>query len=218
MKKPRIVIPVTEQNVQNYARALEAAGMEPVMVKERPGELYDGLLLPGGGDINPLRYGQENQGSMLIMDDLDELQFSVLDDYVKNKKPVLGICRGHQVINVYFGGTMIQHLSTADRHSKKGDEPDRIHFCEAGEDSWLARIYGQQFVHNSSHHQAVDRLGEGLVLDSRCLEDGTVEALHHTELPVYGVQWHPERMCLEWEREDTVNGLPVLEFFCGLCK
>lgn len=235
MKRPRIAIPEINQNVKNYTRAVLAAGMEPVVISVQSEqvqqnfqqeyldysvfrvEAYDGLLIPGGGDINPARYGQENQGSTMIVDALDELQFAMLDDFVKSGKPVLGICRGHQIINVYFGGTMIQHLPTAFRHARNLDEPDKVHCCTAREGSWLAKLYGTEFWHNSAHHQAVDRLGEGLVTDSRCLEDGTVEAIHHQTLPVYGVQWHPERMCLEWERDDTVNGLPVMQYLCRLC-
>jgi putative glutamine amidotransferase len=153
----------------------------------------------------------------MILDALDELQFSMLDDFVKKRKPVLGICRGYQVINVYFGGTMIQHLPTAFRHARALDEPDKVHRCIANETSWLAQLYGTIFSHNSAHHQAMDRSGTGLVIDSRCLEDGTVEAVHHETLPIYGVQWHPERMCLENERTDTVNGLPVFQFFSKIC-
>lgn len=235
MRRPRIAIPEIDQNVKNYTRAVLAAGMEPIVISVESEQVqqkfqqeyldysafrvesYDGLLIPGGGDINPLRYGQENLGSTMIMDDLDELQFAMLDDFVKHGKAVLGICRGHQVINVYFGGTMIQHLPASLRHFRDLDEPDKVHGCIAAEGSWLAKIYGTRFLHNSAHHQAVDRLGTGLVIDSRCPEDGTVEALHHSVLPVYGVQWHPERMCLELERNDTVNGLPVLQFFCRIC-
>ncbi len=236
MRKPRIAIPEIDQNVTNYTRAVLAAGMEPVVISvqleqvqqmfqqeymdysEFRAEAYDGLLLPGGGDVNPRRYGQENQGSIMIMDALDELQFTMLDDFVKSEKPVLGICRGHQVINVYFGGTLIQHLPASFRHFRELDEPDKAHRCIAQAGSWLAKLYGTEFPHNSAHHQAVDRLGAGLVVDSRCPEDGTVEALHHCALPIYSVQWHPERMCLELSRNDTVNGLPVMRFFGRLCE
>lgn len=235
MRRPRIAIPEIDQNVKNYTSAVFAAGMEPIVISvqteqvqqkyqqeyldysEFRVEAYDGLLIPGGGDINPARYGQKNHGSIMVMDALDELQFAMLDDFVKNGKPVLGICRGHQVINVYFGGTMTQHLATAFRHYREPDEPDKVHRCIAKEGSWLAELYGTEFPHNSAHHQAVGRLGENLVTDSHCLEDGIVEALHHSALPIYGVQWHPERMCLALERDDTVNGLPILQFFCRIC-
>ena len=235
MKRPRIAIPEMNQNLSNYFNALSAAGMEAVAISVRTGqeqqkdpqdfldyskfrvEEYDGLLLPGGGDINPARYGQEDQGSNTIIDELDDLQFSILDDFVKNGKPVLGICRGHQVLDVYFGGTMIQHLPTTAIHYRMESGPDIVHGCRAEKGSWLAEIYGTEFIHNSAHHQAVGILGEGLVVDGRCPEDDTVEAFHHSRLPVYGLQWHPERMCLEWEREDTVNGLPAFRFFGSVC-
>lgn len=231
MKRLRIAIPEMDQDVKNYVRAVAGAGMEPVVISVESGQMkerfseeyldyrdfrqedFDGLLLPGGGDIDPSRYGQENQGSVMIKKELDKLQLDVLDCFVKNKKPVFGICRGHQLINVYFGGTLIQHLPTSLRHSRKPEEPDKVHRGIAEEGSWLARIYGREFFHNSSHHQAVDRAGEGLVIDSYCPEDGIVEALHHDTLPVYSVQWHPERMCLSHKRTDTVDGLPVLKFF-----
>lgn len=235
MRKPKIAIPEINQNIKNYLNAARAAGMEPIAVSLQSEQLpqsyqqeyldysefhvedYDGILLPGGGDINPARYGQENQGSAMVVDALDKLQFALLDDFIKSGKPVFGICRGHQVINVYFGGTLIQHLPTSFRHARRLEDPDKVHDCIAEEGSWLAQIYGTEFRHNSAHHQAVDRCGENLVIDSHCPEDGTVEAMHHAILPVYSVQWHPERMCLAWEREDTVNGLPVLEFFCSVC-
>lgn len=235
MRRPRIAIPEINQNIENYTRAVYAAGMDPVAISLQEEQLpasfqqeymdysqfrveaFDGLLLPGGGDINPGRYGQENQGSIMIIDALDKLQFAVLDAFVKSKKPVFGICRGHQIINVYFGGTLIQHLPDAVRHFRKLTEPDKVHRCIAEEGSWLEKIYGKEFPHNSAHHQAVDRCGEGLMIDSHCLEDGTVEAMHHQILPVYSVQWHPERMCTTLKRTDTVDGLLVLQFFCRLC-
>ena len=113
---------------------------------------------------------------------------------------------------------MIQHLPTAFRHSHETDACDKVHFCNAEEGSWLAKLFGRKFPHNSAHHQAVDRCGDGLVIDSHCLEDGTVEALHHSTLPIYGVQWHPERMCLDLERNDTVNGFPIMQFFYRTCR
>jgi putative glutamine amidotransferase len=180
-------------------------------------ENYDGLLIPGGGDINPIRYGQKLNGSYMILDALDDLQFDMLDAFVKAQKPVLGICRGHQIINVYFGGTLIQHLATSIRHFPLKDEPDKIHDAVAMKGSWLEKLYGAAFTHNSSHHQAVDKPGDGIVIDSWSAADGVVEAYHHAELPVFAVQWHPERMCLAHARTDTVDGMKVFDFFARLC-
>lgn len=232
MNRPRIAIPEIDQDMINYTKAVQAAGMEPVVISvsseqiqvpqeyldysEFRVENFDGLLLPGGWDIDPARYGRENKGSVHIMKDLDDLQLSIMDEFVKAGKPVLGICRGHQLINVYFGGTLIQHLETSFRHARGDDAQDKIHGCVAEEGSWLEQLYGTEFVHNSAHHQAVELPGKGLVIDSRCAEDGTVEAMHHETLPVYSVQWHPERLSLDWAREDAVNGIKIFEYFCRL--
>ena len=236
MRKPRIAIPEINQKLDNYRKALLEAGLDPVAVslREEPlkeeacrefldysefrAEDFDGLLLPGGGDIHPSRFGQEDCGSRNISEKLDELQLNVMDAFVKAGKPILGICRGIQVINVYFGGDLIQDLPDASFHIGREDEPDRIHACTAEEGSWLAKLYGTAFVHNSIHHQAVGRLGEGLIADGICPEDGVVEALHHRTLPVYGLQWHPERMCMDCKRADTVDGLPVIQFFADQIK
>ena len=236
MNIPRIALPEINQNVENYTHALHAAGMEPVVISVQSQHIkqtvqqeyldysqfrpdnYDGLLLPGGGDVNPQMYGQENKESRGIIDELDALQMEILSVYVKEQKPVLGVCRGMQLINVFFGGTLIQHLPTACVHAHKPEEPDKIHACRAFEGSWLEELYGQEFYHISAHHQAVDRIGEGLSADSVCPSDGCMEALHHLTLPVYAVQWHPERTCLAFENPKTVNGLEVFRFFSRLCR
>ena len=234
--KPRIAIPEIEQNltVENYTRAVFEAGMEPVVISFQADQLsgyqkeyvdygqfhaenYDGLLLPGGRDINPARYGETNTGSLGVHDTLDDLQLRLLGDFTREEKPVLGICRGMQLINVFFGGSLIQDLETAFRHARRREEPDRVHDSFAAEGSWIEEIYGGYFFHNSAHHQGVKRLGDGLIVDSRSAGDGVPEALHHSGLPIYGLQWHPERMCLSLEREDTVDGLAVFQYFCRLC-
>jgi putative glutamine amidotransferase len=235
MGRPRIVIPEILQDVRNYTNAMYAAGLEPVVVSVQSAQIihrvqreymdyrdvrvtaFDGLLLPGGGDINPDEYGERNQGSVPVEKWVDELQFGMLEDFLGYGKPVFGICRGMQMINVRFGGTLIQNLEDADMHIPKPGEKDRIHASRTRNGSWIRELYGASFVHNSCHHQAVHRLGEGLCVDSRCEGDGVVESLHHRFLPVYAVQWHPERMCLEHERSDTVNGIDIFRFFCRIC-
>lgn len=235
MERPRIIVPEIYQDVTNYTKAMFAAGMEPVVVSVQSAQImrtvqqeymdyrdvrvssFDGLLIPGGGDINPDEYGQINHGSHPVEKWVDELQFRMLEDILKAHKPVLGICRGLQMINVRFGGTLIQNLKDAPLHIPPRGERDRVHGCHAVKNSWLERLYGASFSHNSCHHQAVRRLGEGLVVDGRCPADGVVESLHHTSLPVYAVQWHPERMCLAHARPDTVDGLAVFRFFCEVC-
>ena len=210
----KIAIPIPpEDRYPNYFAALEALGAAGVKVSAEsdPAE-YDGLLLPGGGDVQPSLYGQEVLGSSDIDPALDGLQWKVLDNFVKAGKPVFGICRGHQLINVALGGTMIQHLPTAKDHVHIAPDTDNVHFCEAAPDSWISGLYGTRFAVNSSHHQGVGRLGKGLRV-SLTAEDGVVEAIEHESLPIWGVQFHPERMCFAHRREDTVDGSLLFRFF-----
>ena len=146
----------------------------------------DGLLLPGGGDLEPWRYGQENTASRNLEPDRDREELELLDAFLARRKPILGICRGLQVINVYFGGTLIQDIT--DHNQVHGE--DRFHRVR----TYSARLEACcGSCVNSAHHQAVDQLGSGLEA-VQWASDGVVEAVCHRALPVWGVQWHPERM------------------------
>lgn len=174
---------------ETYRKAVQAAGGQLCFSREMErGEQCDGLLLPGGGDVASWRYGQADCGSYPPNPEQDQAELALLERFARMKKPVLGICRGMQVINVFFGGTLIQDLPG---HNALDGDIDRLHgVCTAP--SFLTEICGARGVVNSSHHQAVDRLGAGL----RAVQwapDGVVEALCHETLPVWGVQWHPER-------------------------
>jgi putative glutamine amidotransferase len=167
---------------------------------------YDGLILPGGApDIDPARYSEENQGAMDVDPELDQLQFSVLDQFVAAGKPVLGICRGCQVINVYFGGTLIQHLGY-----EESIHYSNTHKIEIDHDSVLGSIYGDHLKVWSYHHQAVDQLGTNLNAVAWA-EDGVIEAIEHESLPVYGVQFHPEG-------NQKMVGMPIFHEFVRICK
>ena len=144
------------------------------------------------------------------------MQMSALDAFVKAEKPVFGICRGHQLINVFLGGTLIQDLPQAQTHSRCGASVDKVHVVRSESGSLLHALYGERFSVNSAHHQAIERLGEGLVI-TQWAPDGVIEAVEHTTLPVFSVQWHPERMCLERARNDTVDGSLVIRYFLKLC-
>lgn len=161
---------------------------------------YDGLILPGGGDINPSRYNEKKKGSKDINNKLDNLQFTVLGKFVEAKKPVLGICRGSQVINVYFGGSMNQDIK---KHMGTN------HPTTITKGSMVYRVYGKKLQVNSFHHQSVKRLGKGLRIVQRA-SDGTVEGIEHTTLPVYGLQWHPEAM--------GASGRKILKEFLKVCE
>ena len=136
---------------------------------------------------------------------------------VNEGKPILGICRGIQLLNVALGGDLIQDLSPDIRlfHSREGQ--DLVHPVRCEADSFLHRLYGPLFPVNSSHHQAVGRLGEGLRAVAWS-EGGVAEALELPGRPVLGVQFHPERMAFGRRRPDTVDGAPLFAYFLSLCR
>ena len=214
----RIAIPTNRpQAVVNYLEAIRLSGAHGEAGREfRPDE-YDGLLLPGGWDVNPSRYGKNRIPEETVDDELDALQFDVLERFLEAGKPVLGICRGHQLLNIAFGGTLVQHLPGAESHMSRPDGSDNVHRVLAAPDSFLVPVYGPCFTVNSSHHQGIEVPGKGLRTVMQA-EDGVIEAIEHESLPVWGVQWHPERMCFARRRDDTVDGSGVLRFFLEQCR
>lgn len=198
------------RNTENYEEALKLLGADVTVCDHAldPGS-FDGLLLPGGGDLDPALYGQETRGSNAPDSELDRLQLDALAAFVRAKKPVFGICRGLQVINVFFGGTLFQDLPQG-YHQQIGR--DQAHETIAAPGSFLAALYGRRFSVNSAHHQAIDALGEGLQAVQRTA-DGVIEAICHAQLPIWAVQWHPERMCLRHYRADCVDGEKLLSWF-----
>lgn len=212
----RIALAAQPDKGKNYANALRGVGLECVTTLD-PGEETSchGLLLPGGGDVEPSLYGQENCGSRDIDRELDELQLAMLERFLRAGKPVFGICRGMQLLNVRFGGTLIQHLAVSDTHA--WSEGDRVHLCRTAPGSVLAELYGPEFSVNSLHHQAVGAVGEGFRLTAWA-PDGTAEAMEHDTLPILAVQFHPERMCFEKARPDTVDGAELFHRFCAMLE
>ena len=210
----RILIAGETDKTRNYENAMNQLGVLTQTSLHVPNTLhYDGLILPGGGDIDPKLFGQLDQGTRHFDPMLDRIQLAVLDAFIQDKKPVLGICKGMQIINIYFGGDMIQHLETSGHHEYI--EKDQIHETEARKGSFLEKLYGERFVVNSAHHQGVDCPGKGIEY-IQFAPDGVTEALKHSYFPVLGVQWHPERLCFEHKRQDAVNGAALLEFFIKL--
>ncbi len=171
---------------------------------------FDKLLLPGGGDIHPSWFGQTDQGSDALDAELDRMQFALLHRFLLSGKPVLGICRGMQIINVYFGGTLIQNLPTADRHRYKGR--DQIHPADNMPGSLLFQFYQDSCLINSAHHQGCSTIGRALAV-TQTARDGVIEALEHENGRILGVQWHPERTALLSETAPVADGSLLIHYF-----
>ncbi|HTW03114.1 MAG TPA: gamma-glutamyl-gamma-aminobutyrate hydrolase family protein [Streptosporangiaceae bacterium] len=188
---------------RRYADRVSAAGGIPVLlppvpdVEEALGQL-DGLMLSGGGDIDPARYGAQpapETGS--VRDERDSAEFALFATALERRLPVLGICRGMQIINVARGGSLHQHLPAVVGNDGHAQVPGAFgsHPVRVTPGSRLAGILGRDKADvPTHHHQAVDRLGDGLTATA-WTPDGTIEAfeLDAVESPfVLAVQWHPE--------------------------
>ncbi len=195
---------------KNYQSALEKASCHAVILpdtsalREAP-DAFDGLLLPGGGDVPATLSGYapydkfppdfplmprrfHNVFCADISPDLEQLL--ALHLFYRQNKPVFGICKGMQLINLYFHGS-IREVSEKNlhRHPKK----DIFHTVDNLSDSFLYALFGSDMSVNSNHHQCVDRIGQNLQI-IQYAKDYTPEALCHLTSPIFGAQWHPERM------------------------
>ena len=216
--RPRIAIPVPHSGDAEYAgralpqyvRAIELVGGEAVAVPldraaskiEGVINACDGVLLPGSrADVSPEKYGAARDPKTaeadLPRDAVDEL---LLEHAYAERKPILGICYGLQILNVHRAGSLIQHIESPVNH-EAGRKVAIAHDVVVDEGTVLARIVqggngnrGKLPV-NSSHHQSADGIGKGLRVSARCPEDGIIEALEGTDPDhfVLAVQWHPER-------------------------
>lgn len=194
-------------NYETAARQLGIPYFTTLNSEEASGATH--LLLPGGGDITPAFFGQSNHGSHNIDTELDLLQFQALDAFITSGKPVLGICKGLQLINVRFGGTITQDIDTADRHKWIGkDQSHYVYHSDLSRADFFYQLYGGCTLVNSAHHQAVERTGKDLIPVCRA-GDNVIEGLMHRTLPIIAVQWHPERILKS-------GGDRLLQYFLSL--
>jgi len=186
----------------DYSRAVAAAGGLPVgLSRDAPVdcivERIDALVLSGGADVDPARYGRaRDPGCGDVEPERDAWELSLVAAALSARLPVLGICRGIQVLNVALGGTLVQDLGpeAGDGHSRLDVAREvPVHAVRLEPGTLAAAVYGTELRVNSLHHQAVDDLGAGLVVSGRS-PDGTVEALELPGSPVLAVQWHPEML------------------------
>jgi len=188
-----------------YVESLKRAGAVPVLIPPQPEnaadviDSLDGILLAGGDDCDPAEYGEERHSSAELMDPRRQKNDLGLARLARERGiPTLGVCLGVQVMNVAAGGTLIQDIASAiDTDIDHASEPSDRHRHDVHIDSStrLGRILGAQEMNvNSSHHQAIGRVANGLRITAKA-PDGIVEGLEDPAHPFYlGVQWHPEDM------------------------
>lgn len=175
----------------NYAAALRRGGAAVRLTRDLYQSLdCDALLLPGGGDI---------------LGDLDATDTFLIQSFAGSGRPILGICRGMQALNVYFGGTLFARIP-----GHQSPEGDLIHPTQTA--GVMRELWGPSACVTSNHHQAVERLGTDLEV-VQWARDGVIEAIVHKKLPIWGVQWHPERQSYDRARDDAVDAAALFHYF-----
>lgn len=218
-------------NYEYYEYAIKQHGgsVKQLIAGDDPSNTeIDGLLLPGGGDIDPELYGEEQHyKTKYVNRERDEFEISLFNHALENDIPVLGICRGIQIMNVALGGSLYQDIGElypkpAEWHEKDSDHKDSWQDIEIISDCKLIEIVGKATdITNSAHHQAIKNIGEGLVVTSRSIEDGIIEAMEYPTKPfVVAVQYHPERMGKDRkkpypDREFLEHATRLFEAFIG---
>jgi putative glutamine amidotransferase len=185
----------------NYVKVVERYGGVPYLIfpsqdkgmKREYGEKIQGLLLSGGRDIPPSYYGEKIQSKVGLINRLRvDFEMGFLREFIATRKPVLGICYGAQLMNIVYGGTLYQDISS--QIPKAAKHEDTRHSITVYGDTKLYKLIGEDsFKVNSYHHQAVKELGKGLICSALAF-DGVIEAIELKGHPFFiGVQWHPER-------------------------
>ena len=209
-----------------YFKAMVAAGAKPEELqlvnphdaRRAHAEEFDGILFAGGQDVDPEFYGEETRYATVEVDRArDEFEMALLDRALDLRLPVLGICRGIQMINVKFGGTLYQELAEEMNggHRQEGSRSAVKHGVTVTDpDSQLAEVVAGSCRVNTLHHQAIKRLGRGLKVTAHS-EDGLVEAVESADdYPfLVAVQWHPEELVAEHAEQRK-----LLERFIGKCR
>jgi putative glutamine amidotransferase len=184
--------------IETYASCIEKAGGVPyVGLHGNPGEMasrMDGILFSGGVDVCPACYGEATLFPSVQTDTRRDVpEFALFRTFFARKKPIFGICRGAQLINVALGGSLWQDIPRQCPQCLSHEAGSAPHPVIIERGSRLYSVLGEKVEVNTFHHQSVKCEGKGLKVTARAT-DGTVEAIEHNHLPVWGVQWHPERM------------------------
>ncbi len=208
---------------ENYARAVEQAGGIPILLpyhcEQIPEyiDLISGLLIPGGDyDIDPAHYGEEIcHERVLCKAPRTNFELKLTQAAYQKNLPILGICGGHQLINVVMGGSLIQHIpasiDSSISHEQKGPKHHPTHWIHIEKDSLLFEVCGTSEIQvNSTHHQAIKKVGDHLKVVAYA-PDGIIEAIENTEKRFcLGVQWHPEYLSTPYDYK-------IFEAFISAC-
>lgn len=213
---------------QEYIMSFEQAGAIPLTVPvlqnldNVAGQIQglDGIVLSGGFDVDPLLYHEEpTQALGVVMRTVDDFYLKVIDQAIKQNIPIFGICKGLQMLNVYFGGTLYQDIKSQRKESLAHTQTNLRHLpshrIECSPDTFCWSVFGKDALVNSHHHQAIKDLAPGLVACAHA-SDGIVEAVSSKDpdLRVFGVQWHPEMMCCTGDE----GSKKLLTQFVDICR
>lgn len=228
--KPVIAIPQMGNDLfrkymkSKYQKSLERAGadvkwIELDDIEKAVAEAIscDGLLLPGGADINPKMYGEEKSEKCGTPNETrDNAEPVIFREFLKTNKPILAICRGIQLINVCNDGTLFQDIKDEQKckHMDFFSRAGSIHTVSIDKNSMLYGILESDKINvNSMHHQAINKVGEGFIVSAQS-EDGFTEAIELQNHPFcIGVQWHPEHMS-----KKSAEQRKIFSFFVSACK
>lgn len=168
--------------------------------------ICDCFLVVGGDDVNPVFYHDTTDlNSTYVVKEVDMLDKSVIEYAMENNKPLMGICRGLQILNVVCGGNLIQHISNNSHKNIK----DGAYLNLNKVDHPLVALLKNDFMINSYHHQAINNLGKGLI--NLGVSDGIIELIHHEKYPIFAMQWHPEKL-------NTKESKILIEYLFNLTK
>lgn len=190
------ITPFIERGVSTIILPLKDANLQQLLYE------CDAFLIPGGDDIDPKYYNEENTDSKGIDASVDEIDEKVIKHALKYKKPLLGICRGLQSITVFLGGSLHQDIKKA---GLQHDEYEHTHLVHNEMTHEFCKNFKEDFVINSYHHQAANKIPEDFVVLFKHHE--IIEAMMHKELPILALQWHPERLFTE---ESNI----IFDYFC----
>ncbi|MBQ7624166.1 MAG: gamma-glutamyl-gamma-aminobutyrate hydrolase family protein [Clostridia bacterium] len=205
---------------EDYSAAFANAGFIPLHCTEYCAEdlpaLCDALCLSGGPDLESYYFGEETLNDTVITDPPRSVfEYAVSRAFLAVKKPIFATCRGFQVLNCVLGGTLYQDI--VEQLGFIHGDPKLRHYVTASDGSVLKALFGERFKVNSTHHQAIKDLGDGLFTTAVSAE-GIIEAYEHKSLPIIGTQFHPERLTGKNNEGGTPDFAPLYRHFAGIVK